>query len=485
MAEEKAAAQENAVKEAPKEPAARAHAKRKAIDRMTLAFIGLAIILIGIGLYFSGFSFEKLIEGYLYVLTHPAIADFDALAPSHVDHFGTAFFNSGLLLLCVTLIYRLTNTRISGVHTAAAMMVVGFSFYGKTILNVWWPIIGVFLYTIGKKRKLSSATALAFFSTALAPVFSVTVFGTAAIPSGTPQAYAAGMALGILAGLLVGVIADHLPNIHRGYVLFNAGFAAGFAGILINALRISLNIGHGAGERSSMYDLANETEYVFYLTGKNLPLGITMVIMFGYFILLGLIWGGGKNFVKMIGFSSKGGNYIQKFGYAASLINMGFMGLISVAYVIIVRGHLNGLLFACIFTACGFGANGNTARMYLPTMAGVFIAAFLTGGIGGVIAGKDFFAEAFIKFSGRGMLLAAIFSCGLAPIVGVHGTLAGLIVGFAHAILVPNTGAYHGWMSLYNNGLSLSLIAVFLHPLYMKMGIHADDHAANIWWHHK
>ena len=474
MAEEKAAAQGNEHKAAPHEPAAKQHTKRKNFDRLSLAFIGLSAILIGIGLYFSP-SFEKLIEGYIYVLEHPAIADFDALAPSHVDHFGTAFFNSGLLLICVTLIYRLTKTRISGVHVAAAMMVVGFSFYGKNIVNIWWPITGVFLHTIFKKRKLSSASALAFFSTALAPVFSVTVFGTEAIPSGSPQAYIIGIAMGILAGFLVGVIADHLPNIHRGYVLFNAGFAAGFVGILINALRLSLNIGH----TTRPYTAAD------YVSGANLQLGITLVIMFGYFMLLGLVWGGGKGFIKMVTFSSKGGNFIQKFGYAASLINMGFMGLISLAYVILVRGHLNGVVFACIFTACGFGANGNTARMYLPTMIGVFIAAFLTGGIGGLIAGQDFFTAAYLKFSSRGMLLAAIFSCGLAPVVGVHGALAGLLVGFAHAILVPYTGAFHGWMSLYNNGLSLSLIAVLLHPIYAQMGVHKDVHEAEKWWHHK
>ena len=441
-------------------------------DRKSLVFVGLSVILIGIALFFSS-SVEELLEGYLKVLQHPAIADFDAL--THAGNFGTAYLNAGLLLLCVTLVYKLTKTRIQGVHIAAAMMVVGFSFYGKNIVNIWWPIIGVFLYTAFRKKHLSTATPLAFFSTALAPVFSVTVYGTATIPIASPQAYAAGMALGILAGVLVGLIGDHLPNIHRGYVLFNAGFAAGFVGILINALRLSLNIGH----TTRPYTAAD------YVEGANVQLGITLVIMFGYFIIMGLILGGGKEFTRMIKHRSKGGNYVQQFGYAPSLVNMGFMGLISVAYVILVRGHLNGVVFACIFTACGFGANGNTARMYLPTMIGVFIAAFLTGGIGGMIVGQDFMGSAFAKFSSRGMLLAAIFSCGLAPIVGVHGTLAGLVVGFAHAILVPYTGQFHGWMSLYNNGLSLSLIAVLLHPVYMKMGIHADDHAANVWWHHK
>jgi len=69
------------------------------------------------------------------------------------------------------------------------------------------------------------------------------------------------------------------------------------------------------------------------------------------------------------------------------------------------------------------------------------------------------------------MLLAAIFSCGMAPIVGEHGVLAGVIVGMIHSVLVTSTGMFHGWMSLYNNGLSLSLIATFLYPVYSRLGI--------------
>lgn len=413
------------------------------------------------GLIFSP-SISELFQGYSKILRHPSLLDFDGL--KQAGHFGTAFFNAGMLLIVVLLVYKLTNTDIQGVQIAAAMMVVGFSFYGKNILNIWFPIIGVLSYTRLRGRPLSSATALAWFSTALSPIFSVLAFGTEeALGIGTPAGYIIGALMGILGGVLVGYIVERLPAIHQGYTLFNAGFAAGIAGILINALQKALNIGHDRFP----YDAAAD-----YVSGSNTILALMLLILFCYLIGVGFLLGGFKEFSKMFWYKSKGGNYIEKFGLAASLINMGVIGLLCVAYVFLtVKGQLNGCVFACIWTAAGFATCGVTVRMHLPIMVGVYIASFITGGLAGVVVGNSFFADAMTKVSSRPMLLAAIFGCGLSPIIGDFGAIAGIFVGAVHSILVPNTGAFHSWMSLYNNGLSLSLVATFLYPIYSNMQI--------------
>ena len=434
-------------------------------DIIYLVFVGLAGILIIMGIIFSP-SIGAFFNGYRIILTHPCLTDFDGL--SYAGHYGTSYFNSGLLLLCVLLVYRLTKTEILGVHIAAAMMVVGFAFYGKNPINIWFPIIGVLGHTALLRKPLSSATAVAFFSTALSPVFSVLAYGTAGLPSATFEAYIVGALMGIIGGVLVSIFAAYLPNLHKGYVLFNVGFAAGFAGIFVNALLRAMSIGHD----QFPYEPGN------YVSGDNITLGITLAILFGYLIIMGIILGGGREFLKMPMYKSKGGNYVEKFGFAPSLINMGVIGLVATAYVFLtVKGQLNGCLFACIWTAVGFSANGLSVRMYLPTMAGVFIGAYITGGIGGLFGGNGFFEAALTKASSRSMLLAAIFSCGMAPIVGEHGVLAGIIVGMIHSVLVTSTGMFHGWMSLYNNGLSLSLIATFLYPVYSRLGIKKETAA--------
>ena len=430
-----------------------------------IVFIGLALISIGIGLFFHQTMDTEngLLAGYWEMVQAPGIIDYDSFA--HAKNHGSPYVNSGLMLLATLLIFKITKTTIQGVHIAAAMQVVGFAFYGKDLSNIWFTIIGVFAHTAYMKKPLSSASHIAIFSTALSPIFSTTFFGEAGIGSGSLQAFILAAVLGILAGVLVSILAGHLPALHNGYTLFNVGLAAGFVGMLVYSLKMRLDIVHTARDNVIYF------EHLHYTTGENLPLGITLFIMFLYLIIMGFAFGGGKEIKNMIWHKAKGGNFVEKFGFAPSLINMGIMGIISTVYVFITGGHLNGALFACIWTALGFAANGVSVRMYLPTMLGVAIAAFFTGGIQGAVASGDFLTGALSRVGSRGMLLAAIFSCGMAAVVGAHGALAGILVGFVHAILVPSTAQFHGWMSLYNNGFSLSIVVILLYPIYSKMGL--------------
>lgn len=432
-----------------------------------LVFVGLALVLMVMGFVLSP-SLSELFEGYSKLITHPSTLDFDGL--QQAGQFGTAFFNAGMLLTVVLLLYRVTGTDIQGVQIAAAMMVLGFSFYGKNIVNIWFPVIGVFLHTAWNKKPLSGATALAWFSTGLSPVFSVLAFGTEALVPGSPIAMITGALFGILAGMLVSVLAGFLPTKHNGYVLYNAGFAAGLAGMLINAIQKALAIGHDKFPYVEVADAAAKGVRADYVSGSNGLLGLLLAILFAYLIIVGFILGGGKQIRKLLWHTCKGGNFVEEFGFGAAIINMGIVGLIATAFVFLtVKGQLAGPIFGCIWTAAGFAAAGVTVRLHLPTMAGVYAAAFLTGGVAGIMGGSAFFASALAKAGSRSMLLAAIFSCGLAPIVGELSVAAGLFVGAVHSVLVPNLSALHGWMSLYNNGLSLGLIATFLFPLYSKL----------------
>jgi len=442
-------------------------------SKIYLVFIGLSLILIGMAIFFSP-SVKALFDGWYYILTHPSIADFDGL--SKPGHYGSAFLNSGLLLLCVMLIYGLTKTKITGLQIAAAMLIMGFAFYGKDIFNVWWPAIGVFIHAKMQKKPLSDVTAMAFFSASIAPIFSITAFGVAQVGTMAVDVSVGsvllGACFGIASGMLISVIAPHLVNLHKGYVLFNVGFAAGIVGIFMYALRRATGIGHEQIPYVDIYDEA-------YVTGANLTLGIVLAIIFAYFIICGILLGGAKEYKQLFWYKGKGGNYVDKFGAAPSLINMGVLGFMVVAYVLIadimVEGHLGGPLFAAIFTAVGFAANGVTTRTHLSLMCGVFISAFITGAITGAINGDPFLLAGMTKVGTRSMLLAAIFICGMCPVPGEHGFKAGIVAGIAHAVIVPYTGAFHGWMSLYNNGLALSLVATFLYPLYCKFGVKKDE----------
>ena len=422
-----------------------------------LIFLGLAVILMGMGLVLSP-SLSALWEGYKIFLTHPGTLDFDGL--KQAGHFGTAFFNAGLLLVTALGVYYATGTDIQGGQIAAAMMMMGFGFYGKNMLNVCFPIIGVFLRTWRRGKSLSSVSAMACFSTAMAPVFSVLAFGTKPLDPGSPLAISVGALAAILAGIIFAAMISYLPTLHHGYELFTAGFAAGLSCVIINCLLVAFGLGH----EKYPYTPAD------YVSGSNVQLGLLLLVLFAYLTVIGLIFGGGKQYKKMLLYRSKGGNYVEKFGFSACLINMGEIGILCLGYVFITGGQLCGPVYACIWTAVGFAMNGVSVRMFLPVMVGVYITAFVTGGMAALFAGEAFLAAALAKAASRGMLLCAIFACGLAPVVGRRGAAAGIFVAAEHCCLVGNIGVLHGWMSLYNNGLSLSLVAVFLYPAYVRIG---------------
>jgi hypothetical protein len=431
-----------------------------------LTFAGLALILLAMGFILSP-SVGALAEGYGIMLTHPSLPDFDGLL--HTGHFGSAFFNSGLLLLVVLAGYKITGTAIMGEQIAAAMMVLGFSFYGKNILNIWFPIIGVIFAALLRKKRLSEVMALAFFGTATSPIFSILAFGNERLGIGGTAAFWAGAAFATLAGMIIGLIADYLPTLHKRLILFNAGFAAGVSAMLINALQKAVGLGRSEYTSEFIDELAVGGG-VAYGREANGILGLTLLVCFAYLIAVGLLMGGGRDSLRLFAHRSRGGNFTEQFGFAATLINMGAVGLIATLYVFCtVRGQLAGPVFGGIFTAVGFAAFGITPRMFLPAMLGVYITAFLTGGILGVTEGGVFLDVAIARLSSQPMLLAAIFASGLCPVVGVYGDLAGIFVGAAHCILAPNVGVLHGWLSLYNNGYSVSLVATFLYPVFSRM----------------
>lgn len=433
--------------------------RRVAMDAEYIVFVLLALNLIAIGMVLAP-SLAEAFQGYRFLLTHPAMLDFDAL--HWAGNYGTAFINAGVMLLIVLGIYRLTKTELQGTEVASMMLVMGFAFYGKNPVNIWFPFLGVLLHAWRSRIPLSKVMALAWFATALSPVFSVTSFGTAVLGPGSPLAIFMGVLFGVMAGYITGALALYLPQLHKGRVLYNAGFAAGIAGVMINAIKSGFGLGH---QRYEYYE-------GHYVVGDNLRLSIYLAILFAYLIAAGYVLDGKHKYKKILWYRCFGGNFIEEFGIGATLINMGIVGFVSVLYVHLTGvGHLNGPVIACIWTAVGFAAAGVTLREFLPTMAGVYLMAFLTGGVGAAIGGGAFLAGAIEKVGSRSMILAAIFSCGLAPVVGEFGLLAGLFVGAMHSLLVPLTASLHGWMSLYNNAFSMGIIVVFLYPLYAKLKV--------------
>ncbi len=92
-------------------------------------------------------------------------------------------------------------------------------------------------------------------------------------------------------------------------------------------------------------------------------------------------------------------------GFGVSLINMALLGYLSLGYIILVGGQINGPTIGGIFTVVGFGAFGKHINNVWPILTGVFLSSLLK----------------VWDVSSTGAVLAALFGTTLAPIAGAYG----------------------------------------------------------------
>ena len=439
-------------------------------------FIGMGLVSIAIGFILTP-SLSGIWEGFVLQQTASNLLDINTFALVGEGNIGVPFINAGLLLIIVMISYRLAGTNIRGVYIAAACMVYGFGFAGKVLWNVWPLFFGVIIHALIKgKKPLSNVLGLAWFSTGLSPLVSLFTLYTYTgdsnhviiKESGTMSltGLIIGTLVGLGAGFLIAVFEEFLPEKHTGLTLYNVGFATGLTGFIIFAVMKAIGIAHiGPGPWHDSPDIAN---------GK-LIIGAAVCLV--YLFLMGLIImrkEGGD--IRDIVPKKYMGSGLELFGLGAVLINMAVCGFVCLIYWgLTVTANMHGVFFAALFTVVGFAANGITVRTMVPIMAGVYVTSFVLGGISGIFSGMEFeqpfIHSAFAYVGSKSMLIAAVFGCGMAPLVYKDGAKIGFLAGMIHSLIVPNTGGLHGWMNLYNNGFCIGLVVTFFVP--MILGIRA------------
>lgn len=410
-------------------------------DGLLLVVAGVAAAFIAFGLIVS--PLREIGEGLLKILLARDTLITDYIS---VGGIGAAFVNAGLLTLVTAAIYRFSSAKIGGGAIAAMMLVLGFGLFGKNLLNVWPIVGGVYLYALFKREPFSAHINTAFFGCALAPVFSEILFSTA-------LSFAVALPLGLVTGLLMGFLlppaAAQLFKAHMGFSLYNMGFTAGIVGTLVVALYKS-------------YGFVPDPVFL-WTTGNNWLLGSFLVVLF-----LGLgvagVWIDRAALSKMKVILSLTGqsptDFIAKAGIGATLVNMGIAGAIGMAYVLLVRGDLNGPVIGAIFTIVGFAAYGKHPRNMAPIMVGVFLGSFA----------KPWSA------ADPSILLAALFGTTLAPISGRFGWHWGVVAGFVHSSAAQSVGVLHGGLNLYNNGFAAGIVASVLAPVIASIQSRKLDH---------
>ncbi len=398
-----------------------------------LALVPAYFILVGFFLQSPG----EILQGIFTIIREP---DFLITDYFIIGGVGAAFVNAGILtLVSIGIVYGL-RMDFDGHTITSACLMFGFSLFGKNLLNIWAIMLGVFLYAWYHRTSVSRYIYIGYYGTSLSPIITqVMQMWELPIP--------VRMGLCILTGTVIGFVlpplCTHVHYSHKGYSLYNVGFAGGIIATVIVSMFKSFGI--------------TIESRLIWSEGNNGMFLALLSVLFGGMILYGVLSGkkeavrGYRNILKCYGLG--GTDYYKTEGGSATLINMGVNGLASMIILVALGGELNGPTIGSIFTVVGFSATGKHLRNILPVMAGVCLAS----------VAKNW------SITAPSAQLALLLSTTLAPIAGEFGILAGVLAGFLHSSVALNVGIVYGGMNLYNNGFAGGIVAIFLVPVIQSV----------------
>lgn len=348
---------------------------------------------------------------------------------------GAAFLNAGIIGLINIILIKKFKMRINGLLIAAFMTMLGFSFFGKNLINILPLYIGGYLYAKNQKIHMRDVIVVIMFSTGLSPIISELMFAEIVA---SPYNLIVGFGAGILIGFVIAPLSAHMLKFHDGFNLYNIGFTAGIIGTVFTSIIRTLHA-----------DI--EPVSILYLEQDH-HIKILLTVIFICFIGIGLFINTKsiKSYPRIFKYTGRTvTDFTYLMGYGVTFFNIGVMGMASVVLVTVLGGVLNGPVLAAIFTVAGFSAFGKHPKNTIPVMFGVLLGAFLLG----------------LDLSSTGIIISILFSTTIAPIAGAYGPIAGVLAGLLHLALVTNIGIIHGGINLYNNGFSGGLVAAVMVPI--------------------
>lgn len=376
---------------------------------------------------------RQIAAGLYKIFTSRSVLATDYIA---VGGIGASLVNAALSgFASVWMLYR-TGARLNGANLMAVWLTVGFSFFGKNLLNMAPILFGVWLYARFQREPFHSYSLVALLSSTLAPVVSEIAFGR---PDSLLISLPLGLLLGVTVGFFIPIISAATNRVHGGYNLYNLGFAGGIIAIFLVAFRESVGI---QTQPVSLVSRGNDLFLAVFLYG--------IMLLWGLFSLLG------GSFRDILPIQKKimrhSGRLVTDYFilyHENAFLNMALLGILGTTITLLLGAPLNGISMAGIFTMMAFGAFGKHPRNCLPVMTGAVLYAFIN--------------EA--SPTDPGNICAILFCTGLAPIAGQYGVGWGVLAGILHTALVFHAGQLTDGLNLYNNGFAAGFVALVLVPI--------------------
>lgn len=398
-----------------------------------LSFMPLYFIVVGLFLQ----PINTILPGIWTLMIEPDFLITDYFV---VGGIGSAFINAGLLtLLCIGFAY-FSDLAMEGHTITASYLMFGFALFGKNLMNVWAILGGVVLYSLYHKTSITRYLYVGMNGTALSPIITQIIHFDC-LP--TPVRLLMGVVIGVIMGFVLPPLSTHVSYAHKGYSLYNVGFACGIiATVVVSVLK---SFGVEVGFRT-----------FWYRGGNDFLCAILCVFFLGLMLIAVVIEGKGAfkgywHILKSPGIGDT--DFVKEVGVFPVAFNMGINGLFSTIFLLLVGGDLNGPTIGGIMTIVGFGSTGKHIRNSLPVMLGVFLASIV----------KTW------NITDPSPTLAFLFCTTLAPVAGKFGVFAGILAGFLHSSVVMTVGVVYAGMNLYNNGFAGGIVAIFLVPVLQSI----------------
>lgn len=385
-----------------------------------IAIGGLIIFLL------SG-PFMPMWNGLVSIYLHPSLLITDYLA---IGGLHATLVNAWIVTwVAILLLYQL-KVKFSGVAFAGVLTILAFTFFGKNLLNILPVWLGFFLYTKMKGTNLNQYTGTFLFSSGIAPVTSFLMFGIPGL--NVLMSIPLGILGGMIAGWLTPMVVSIVGKFHQGYNLYNTGFGLGFIAMLFTAILKAFQVNVSVPTTLSF---AFHDGLFWFLSSLSIVLiGLSFLIHRQAY----------KPWLRLL--QSPGNlpsDFYKDFGLAATLLNVGSIGVLSLILITIYNIPLSGPIVAGIFTFMAFGSYGKHIVNSLPVIIGLVIGSSIQG----------------FNLTLPGPSIALLFVTALAPVSGKFGVFYGVLAGFIHLLIAPQAFALQGGFDLYNNGFTAGLVA--------------------------
>lgn len=412
-----------------KKPWARHHAASIESLKISQNGIYMGLVTLGSALILCAVFVEPIgtiLEGWKHIVLSPNVLFTDAFA---VGGVGAALWNAGVMCILAVALLLISGTEASAAVVAATTTVCGFSFFGKNPLNTIPVLLGGILYLRLGTHEKNHAFVSVLYVTGLGPLTSTVLFNRS-FQLGISLPLSIGV--GLLAGYVLLPISQKVMRLHKGYSLYNIGFAAGWTATLFVIPMRAIGVRF-------------PTDQALYVGGGDaFVIGLTLV--FSLLVAVGFILNGYslRNYCKLLKEDGRAGSdFLKVYGLGLCLVNSGLLALSGLLLVTTVGAPVNGPVIGALFTIAGFALYGKQPRNVIPLVLGAAIASLI----------------GFGSLTQTEVIAVVLFSSALAPVAGRYGSTVGVFAGMVHVFVAHHVGILHAGVNLYNNGFAAGFVA--------------------------